>query len=280
MNRRMIAEYRTNDVWDQWRLLTGMPVPLNDFRTNERVRYGGFGDLPAVAENGAYAALDEPNDEKATYAASKKGGLATVTMEAVKNDDVGLIRTMPVKLSRAAKRTLFKFVMDFLRTNPNIYDGKALFHADHGNLGSAALAAASYAAARLAMIKQAEKDSGEQIGIGPKVLWVPAELEQTAVDLFNRNTNLDKTFVQTLAPSIVAVPYWTDANDWVATADPLDIDGFELGFVDGQEEPELFVQDMPNVGSLFSNDALTWKIRHMYGGGVKDYRGMYKAVVA
>jgi len=42
-------------------------------------------------------------------------------------------------LARAAKRTLGKFVFDFIRTNPTIYDSVAFFHNDHANLGSAAL---------------------------------------------------------------------------------------------------------------------------------------------
>ena len=280
MNRRMIAEYNTADYFGVWRYLTGNPVPLNDFRTQERVRYGGYGDLPTVAENGNYAALTSPGDEKATYAAAKKGGTETVTLESIKNDDVALIRGLPVKMGRAAKRTLGKFVLDFLRTNPAIYDAKALFHVDHANLGSAALTAASFAAARLAMAKQTEKDSGERLGINPKFLWVSSDLEEVAADLFRRNTNNDATFIQSLSPTIIPVWYWTDANDWCVSADPMDIPSFELGFMDGNEEPELFVQDMPNVGSLFSNDAVTYKIRHVYGGAITDYRGLYKAVVA
>jgi hypothetical protein len=49
--------------------------------------------------------------------------------------------------------------------------------------------------------------------------------------------------------------------------------------MDGREEPELFVQDNPTVGSLFTNDKITWKIRHIYGGNVTDFRGGTKAVV-
>ena len=40
------------------------------------------------------------------------------------------------------------------------------------------------------------------------------------------------------------------------------------------------MQDLPNVGSMFSNGQITNKIRHIYGGSVLDYRGAYKAVVA
>jgi hypothetical protein len=31
---------------------------------------------------------------------------------------------------------------------------------------------------------------------------------------------------------------------------------------------------------MFSNDTLTWKIRHVYGGAVEEFRGLDKSVVA
>lgn len=279
IHRRMIAEYRSATDLDIWKLLTGTPVPVSDFRTQERTRFGGYGDLPTVAEKGAYNALTSPGDEKAEYAVAKRGGLETVTLEMIRNDDVGAIRRIPVKLARAAKRTLCKFVLDFIKDNPEIYDGKALFHVDHANLSTAALSASAYAAARLAMVKQPEAGSGEALGVGPKYLWVPADLEEQAHDLFRRGTNNDKTFVQSLLPTIVPVWYWTDADDWAVSADPLDIPTIEIGFLDGNEEPELFVQDSPTAGSVFTNDQVTYKIRHVYGGTVVDYRGLHKSVV-
>jgi hypothetical protein len=63
------------------------------------------------------------------------------------------------------------------------------------------------------------------------------------------------------------------------SADPLDVPTMEVGFLDGNEEPELFVQDSPTVGSMFNDDTLTWKIRHIYGGNLTDFRGVYKGVV-
>ncbi len=280
ITRRLIADYRTVTEFDIWRLLTGAPVPIGDFRTQERTRFGGYGDLPIVAEKAAYAALTSPGDEAASYSISKRGGIETVTLEMIKNDDVGAIQRIPTRLSRAAKRTLGKFVLDFIRTNPTVYDTKALFHVDHGNLYTAALSAAAYAAARLGMVKQQEFGTSDAIGVGPKYLWVPPELEETAYNIFQRSTNHDKTFIQTLVPEIVPVWYWTDANDWAISADPLDIPTIEIGFLDGNEEPELFVQDSPTVGSFFTNDQITYKIRHIYGGAAVDTRGIAKSVVA
>lgn len=279
ITRRMVADYRDMGQYDIWRQAAEV-VPVSDFRTQDRVRFGGYGDLATVTQGNPYLAVASPSDEQATYAVAKRGGTEDITLEMIKNDDVGSIRRIPVKLSRSAKRTLAKFVLDFVRTNPTIYDSVAFFHASHGNLGSTALAAAEISVARTAMLKQAEAGSNDRLGIGPKYIWVPPDLQDVAWTAFQRNTNLDKTFTQQLNLEIMPVWYWTDVTDWALSADINDIPGIEIGFLDGQQEPELFVQDMPNVGSMFSNDKLTYKIRHIYGGAVKEYRGWYKEVVA
>ena len=280
INRRMLAEYNAQGQFDVWRNLANV-VPVTDFKTQHRTRWGGFGDLPAVAEGANYLDGAVPGDEEATYKAGKVGRLATVTMEMIRNDDVGIVRQIPVKLARAAKRTLSKFVLDFVRANGAIYDGKALFHVDHANLGTAALSSAAWSAARLAIMAQAEAGSGERLGIPPKFLWVPAGLEEMAYELFkNRGASNDQSFIQTQAPTVIPVWYWTDANDWVASVDKMDVASVEIGFLDGREEPEIFVQDSPTMGSLFAADKVTYKIRHIYGGAVTDFRGLYKSVVA
>lgn len=279
IHRRLVADYRTGTVYDIWRNLV-TTAPVGDFRKQERTRFGGYGDIPIVAEGADYQPVTSPDDESAEYAVRKRGGIESITLEMIKNDDVGVIQRLPTRMSRAAKRTLAKFVLDFIRTNPTIYDSKALFHADHHNLATAALSSAAVAAMRLAMLKQTEPGSGDALGIAPKYLWVPADLEEAATDIFKRDTNLDETFVQSLKPTIVPVWYWTDANDWAMSADTADLPTIEVGFLDGDEEPQLFVQDNPSVGSMFSSDKLTWKMRHVYGGNVVDFRGLAKSVVA
>jgi len=283
ITRRMVADYKAAGLSD-WRKIADV-VPLADMRTNRRVRMGGYGDLPTVAQGAPYAALGTPAEEESTYTPSKKGGTEEITLEAIKNDDVGAIRRIPTKLSRAAARTLYKFVFNFLASNSVIYDSKALFHADHGNLGSAALDAASYLARRLAMFKQTELTSAEVLGIPPKYLILPVDLEKTGYDLTAapRNSDFNPTtpdFTRTLQMELIVVPFWTDPNDWCLAADKNDIPGIEIGFLDGKEEPELFVQDLPNVGSMFNNDKLTYKLRHIYGGSVLDARAFDGSRVA
>ena len=279
ITRAMVREYNGSEDWADWPWLCDV-VPVSDFRQQKRIRLGGYGNLPGVAENGPYNALSSPGDEQATYSPTKRGGTETISLETIANDDVGVIRRVPQKLGVAAARTLYEFVYDFLRTNAAIYDTVALAHATHNNLGTAALDATGFAAARLAMKAQTELTSGKKLGLILKHLVVPAALEEAVFNMFVRGTNLDETFVQSRKPTCHVVDYWTDANDWWATADKSATPLIELGFYGGRQDPELFVQDLPTQGSLFSNDQIKYKIRHIYGGAVIDYRGFYGAVVA
>lgn len=283
ISRAMLKEYGSPTL-EFWRPLVDV-VPKRDFRVERRIRMGGYGDLPAVLEGNPYVALTSPTDEEATYNISKRGGTEDLTLEAIANDDLGTIRRIPRALGRSAARTLHKFVFSFISTNPVIYDGSALFVAGHNNIGAAALSSATLSAARLAMMKQAEYGAGgERLGIQPKYLVVPPDLEQLAYELTTTDreigtANNTVNFARTFGLQIVVVPWLTDTNNWYLVASPSDVPTIEIAFFNGREEPELFLQDSPTVGTVFSNDKLTWKIRHIYGGAVLDYRGFYGAIV-
>jgi hypothetical protein len=75
------------------------PVPLADFRTQERVRFGGYGDLPIVAEGAPTSALGPRRPTRRRPTPAKRGGTEDVTLEMIKNDDVGMIRRIPVRMS-------------------------------------------------------------------------------------------------------------------------------------------------------------------------------------
>lgn len=284
MRKRLVAEYAMPGL-DDWKKLVSTVKPLQDFRSQKIIRYGGYGDLPTVAERGPYLALSTPTDEESTYAPAKRGGTEDLSIEAIRNDDLGAMRRIPQKLGRAAARTLYKFVLDFLRTNPTLdYDSTALFHANHNNLSSTPLSYSALATIRQTMLQQAELDSSEVLMITPKYLWVPAELENTGFQIVTAAIDVSASIRG--VPSIhanmelVVVGYWTDATDYCVTCDPSMCPTIEIGFLDGRQDPELFVQDLPNVGSMFASDVVTYKIRHIYGGDVEDHRGMHKAVVA
>jgi hypothetical protein len=282
INRLAVAEYIMLP-WDDWRKVCSVIGPVSDFRNNERVRWGGYGSLPTVLQSGTYSALTTPNDEKATFAVTKKGGTEDITLEAIKNDDVGLIASIPTRLGKAAKITLYEFVMNLITGNGAIYDTKALFHIDHANLMNSALDATSYSDARNRLKNQTEKDSLKKLRIPPKYLLIAdgTANEKVAYDLTTRawnKANDVSDFHQTFG--VKPIPVITaDDDDWFLVGDPNFVPTIEIGFLDGQEEPEIFTQDMPNVGSFFTNDKITLKIRHIYNGCVLDYRGFAGSIV-
>jgi hypothetical protein len=291
ITRRMVAEYAMAPQ-AVWRGRIAEVVPLADFRVQRRLRYGGYGNLSIVGQGAPYPAMSSPVDEEATYSPAKRGGTEEITLEMITNDDVGAIRRIPTKMARAAAQTLYEFVFDFMRLNPTIYDSVALAAAGHGNnLITTALASSVISSARGIMRKQTDPGSGKRIGLAPRFLWVPGELEELAFHLTSSDKALpDSGIATTAAPAAgnyvkklgiepVTVDYWPDANDFWITASVDQVPMIEIGFLGGREEPEIFVQDMPNVGSMFSNDKITYKIRHIYGGGVLDYRGFVGAIV-
>jgi len=278
VNRRVVEVYGSLEKYQLWRKVFRVAT-ATDFKDQNVTEWGGYGDLQEVLESGAYPELAKPTDSNAKYRVSKKGGLATITMEMIKNDDRNIITQIPNKLARAAARTLSKFAWDFYLNNRNAPDGKALFHADHNNLFSNALSQEELMVHWRAIMNQQELDTGEMLEIEPAFLLCSLGNVDAAFDLFQRMQNNDKGFAQQLNLEILRVPGATDPNDWGLMTDPSELANFEMGFLDGMENPEIFTQDMQNVGTVFTNDQTTMKMRHIYGGQCTDFRGATKALV-
>ena len=133
------------------------------------------------------------------------------------------------------------------------------------------------------MMKQTNS-ADKRLGIKPRYLLLPPDLYWTAVTILNStllpgSQNNDANPLQGMLEPIV-VPQFSDAKDYYLMADPAQIESLEVGFINGQETPELLVQDNPTAGSVFTNDAISYKVRWEFGGGWLDYRGAYWAEVA
>ena len=160
-------------------------------------------------------------------------------------------------------------------------DAKTLFHADHNNRATVALSAASLAAGRLAMVKQAEQDTTKRLGLVPKCLLVPDDLEETAVNLFRRDDENDPTFVTSLAYMVKPVPDWTDANDWVLVADPMDVPTIEIGFPRrAARAPRSSSSPWRRSAASSTTISGSGRFATSTAGRSLDYRGFYKGIVA
>lgn len=295
IRRRMIKEYQAPDL-NVWRLVVSDIIAVPDFRTQRWIRIGGYGTLTTISEGSAYPELTSPTDEEVTMTISKRGGIETITLEMIKNDDIMALKRIPIKLGRAAAYTLYKAVFDIFATNPTIYDNKSLFHADHNNLLDVPLDHQGMIQARKKMAQQTGYGMVESLNLTPKYLLVPVDLEDIAFKLCRSAVMVGVAPYYSGGPAaeaattpnivsiqfktdFITVSYWTDTNDWCVVCDPNACPTIAVGFLDGKEEPELIIQEMPEVGSVFTHDKISYKIRHVWGITVLDYRGMVKSVV-
>jgi phage major head subunit gpT-like protein len=279
MNKRLLKDYQ---AWPaEWQRFT-MIVPIHDFKQQTRVRLGAFGSLPVVAEDTAYTAIST-TDSAAVYVAQKRGNLVTVSREVIVNDDLQAIKQIPTKLAVAAAYTLAEFVYGFLANNPNIYDGNPLFTsgAPHNNLGSSALSSTAMQSGVTAMREQTNY-AGKRIGLRPRFLVVPPELEWTSM-VVTKSAGVPGSNNNDINPMLgyvtpIIAPQLTNSTQWFLVADPREVDTIEVGFVGGQVNPALFVQDSPLYGLDFTSDVISYKCRHEYGGCITEFRGIYRGL--
>jgi hypothetical protein len=287
MNKRLLKDYQAwPSEWQKFCTIT----PIKDFRQQDRIRLGAFGSLSTVAEDTAYTTITLA-DTRAIYSPSKRGNLVAVTRETIVNDDLYAIKQIPGKLAVAAAFTLAEFVYALLAANgAAIYDTFKLFdsinHLNTGiitaNLGTpgsgAALSTANLQTAVTKMRRQ-QNLASKPIGLKPRFLLVPPELEFAAMTIVKSagvpGSNFNDINPMLGYAEVIVAPQLASPTYWSAIADPRVIDTIEVGFVGGQMNPQLFIQDQPLYGNNFTNDVITYKVRHEYGGAVVDYRGFY-----
>ena len=122
--------------------------------------------------------------------------------------------------------------------------------------------------------------AGKRLGLRPRFLVVPPELEFTAM-IVTKSAGVPGSNNNDINPMLgyvtpIVSPQLTNVQQWFLIGDPREIDTIEIGFVGGQVNPVLFIADSPLFGTSFSQDAVQYKIRHEYGGCVTDYRGLYR----
>ena len=211
----------------------------------------------------------------------------------MRNDDIGTLVKRIKGRMRAYRRGFAKFVWNFFLNNAT-YDGDATawFTVGHGNLKTEAIAAAEIAEGVTKLMAFTELSSGEKIGLDPLmkkriVLTVPDGLWDDARKI-NQRQYLDAAFDPNPVyhlfgeddERIVVNPLQTDANDWGLLMDPRDREIVEVKFLDGREEPEMWIANTPNVGEMQLRDDIVFKDRFVYGGDLVDFRNAVKSEVA
>jgi hypothetical protein len=290
MARRLVKDY--TESGQQENLLISLTKAVKDFRTQEAINLGYFGMIPDVdPETEDYPEIASPTDEESKYSIGQKGGILSVTRKMIINDDISVLTRLVNRLGRKARYTHAYYVWQFFIGNANCSDGTAWFTSGHGNYATGALTHATALTAYKALANMTEKDSGHKIGwlpgAGMPTLIGPVALMETLEKIANEDSYYTSNDLTTKVPnplkgkvSAAIIPMLSDATDWGMLMPVSAGDMVEMGYLNGRQEPEMFVADQPSNETVFTGDKIRYKIRHEYAGAVVDFRTGYKAVVA
>lgn len=271
----------SGETFQQWT----KPGSLSNFHEAKRVGLNGFTSLDMVREGAEYKYVTT-GDNGVPIALATYGNIFSITRQAIINDDLSQLTTVPQLMGRAASRTVGNLVYAVLIDNAKFTDAKALFHADHGNLIAKGMDMQGLTEARKAMRLQ-EDAEGNPLNVTPAYILVPAELEGAAMravlstsSLFpigegaasglNQNAGISNT-VQNMGEIIVEPRLdKASAKEWyVASAKGSDT--IEVAYLDGMDTPYLEEQQG------FTTDGVAWKVRIDAGVAALDYRGLVKS---
>ncbi|EPW5990316.1 ClpP-like prohead protease/major capsid protein fusion protein [Escherichia coli] len=249
---------------------------LSNFREARRVGMNGFSTLNKVPEGAEYKYITT-SDRGEPIALATYGNIFSITRQAIINDDLDQLSTVPMAMGRAASRTVGNLVNLVLTGNVKLSDGIALFDKKHSNLIEAGLTTPGLSAARHLMRTQKDKN-GEVLNIAPKFLLVPAALEDRALQMINstapfgadKNSGIFNPYHKLL--DIIVDPRLDDISEkqWYMLS-AQGTDTIEVAYLDGSDEPYLEQQEG------FIVDGVAWKVRIDAGVAALDYRGMVKS---
>lgn len=118
-------------------------------------------------------------------------------------------------------------------------------------------------------------------------LVVPTELAHTArvianSDLLPGGTNNDVNTMKGLFKVLPVNKIYLggDANNWYLMASHRVFPAIEFGYFDGRRSPEIVTQDNPAVGTVFTNDQMTYRAKFRMGGKAIFHEGRYGSIVS
>ncbi|AIF52008.1 prohead protease/major capsid protein fusion protein [Pelosinus sp. UFO1] len=251
---------------------------LSDFKTATRLRLSEADELKPLTELGEFKHA-EVSEGKSTVQLGTYGRKWSLSRQAIINDDMSALSTLPNKYSMAAKRMINRMVYDILNNNAAItLDNVALFHANHGNLTGTgtAMSVISLGVAAALMRKQQNIGKKEYLNIDPEFLIVPVDLMVTGSQLIGSSVDPTKSN-QTMNPffnklTLVSDAMLTNATGWYLAANPGLVDTIEVNYLNGVDTPVM----ESRVG--FDVDGMEYRIRHDVGVSALDFRGFYKNV--
>jgi len=253
----------------------GRQTTARDFRAVNKIMLGEAPLLEKLNEHGEIKAgtMAEAREAYKVETWARKIG---ITRQVLVNDDLGAFADLARRMGQAAAETEARILVTLLESGtgngPLMSDGKALFHAQHGNKAAtgAVISDATLSAARLALRTQKGIED-RTIRATPRNLLVPPALETTAEKWLASIAPATAADVNPFSGSLslVVEPRLSSGTRWYVTADPSEIDGLEFAYLSGAEGPQV------ESRSGWDVDGVEIRVILDFGAGFIDHRGWY-----
>lgn len=254
-------------------------VRREDYRSGKSLTLSATGMPMEVNEGGEIKFVTaEENGELMPTLRDFASGF-NITNQALQNDStaLNLLNQIGTKMVQGAVERWRRILIDPLLANTGaghvMADGKAVFHADHGNLASSGAApdVTTLSNARLAMRRQMGLN-GEILALEPWGLVVPPELETKAQQVLAEIEATKFSDVNPFANSLALIvePGLANGKAWYLVANPARYDGLAHAFLEGNSGPR--VETRPGWTTLGLEMRLIWALDARF----IEYRTWYR----
>ncbi len=248
---------------------------ITDFKPVSRTQIAGAPDLEKVLESGEFK-YGSIGEGKETYALATYGRIVAITRQVLINDDLDAFTRIPSAFGAAAADLESDIVYAILTQNPTMADNKALFHASHGNLGTAAGVTETALGEAYRKFGSQKGLEGRLISILPSyIITPPGARAIEARKQMTQTTPSATADVNTFAGRLQVIEEprlipSTGNDPWFLAADPSRVDTIEYAYLDGQEGV------YTETRSGFEVDGIEIKARHDFAAKAIDWRGLFK----
>lgn len=237
VNKSMLKGF--NAVESVWQDISAIRS-VNDFKSINMFRLNGSFKFSKVGNAGELKSANA-SDYKRSVNAETYGVTTSLTRQDIINDDLSGLAQIPQRIGRGAALSLNEVIWaEFQSANDTFFQKVT---AAAGN----ALSLTSLKTAATAFRKLTDPD-GNPLGMAPKILLVPPELELTAAELMssalliadgvgNSASKTPATNVLRGRYRIVVSNYLTSATTWWLMTDSADLEALDVVFLNGQQVP-------------------------------------------
>ncbi len=255
---------------------------LPDFKNSSDLVVAGDLTPELLGEGGEYKS-GTLKEGQHTWKLSTYARKIKVTRQAIINDDLSALETVPDMLGRGFRRLESNIVWALITSNAvTSVDGLSLFNAAHHNSSAQTISTAGFNAAKKAMRKQTDI-ANNPINLIPGYMMVPTDLEATALQFLDPNGFMATTrtgdngpvTVQSQGVQLIVEPRLdVSATTWYTAATTGSVEGIVYGYLAGEEGPTVTTNEKRDP------DGVELLARFDFGAAVKDFRGFFRAAAA